>query len=91
MRTRAAARRIVCVLFYGKQRASGDIPHNKLKEATGRARVLTRDAGRERWQAAGPWRGVRGPWRAGRKRKVAGVGAGGRGREVTRVGNPARM
>lgn len=53
MRTRAAARRIVCVLFYGKQRASGDIPHNKLKEATGCARVLARDAGRERWQAAG--------------------------------------
>lgn len=26
-----AARRIVCVLFYGKQRASGGIPHNKLK------------------------------------------------------------
>ena len=53
MRTRAAARRIVCVLFYGKQRAGGDIPHNKLKEATGCARVLARDAGRERWQAAG--------------------------------------
>lgn len=35
MRTRAAARRIVCVLFYGKQRASGGIPHNKLKEAAG--------------------------------------------------------
>lgn len=72
MRARATARRIVCLLFYGKQRASGDIPHNKLKEATGCARVLTRDAGHERWQAAGPWRGVRGPWRAGRKRKVAG-------------------
>lgn len=72
------------MLFYGKQLASGDIPHNKLKEATGCTRVLTRDAGRERWQAAGPWR-------AEREREVAGVGAGGRGREVARMGNPARM